>query len=50
MRNFAIPKGERSSKNPLASSAEVIEQGRAYYLHRRTICHGEEQPPTERLM
>ncbi len=39
-RNLAIPRRERSQKNPFAATSDVIEQGREYFLTECAACHG----------
>ena len=40
VRNLAIPTSERSDKNPLAETADALQQGRESFLAQCAGCHG----------
>ena len=40
VRNLAIPKTERSQKNPFRPMSEATQQGREYFLRQCASCHG----------
>ena len=40
VRNAAIPRRERKSKNPMPSGDGVLAQGRELFLSRCAVCHG----------
>jgi predicted CXXCH cytochrome family protein len=40
VRDFAIPRAERSQKNPFAGDDQAIAQGRDEFLSRCATCHG----------
>jgi predicted CXXCH cytochrome family protein len=40
IRNFAIPSGERTQKNPHQDDGLAIQQGREIFLTRCATCHG----------
>src|SRR5664279_4661374 len=40
IRDMAIPRGERASKNPFAGDSAALEQGREDFLARCASCHG----------
>ena len=40
LRDFAIPRAEKSRKNPLAGDDQALDQGRNEFLARCATCHG----------
>jgi len=40
VRNLAIPRTERTLKNPFQMDADAVQQGREYFLSRCAVCHG----------
>ena len=40
VRNLAIPRHQRSDKNPFSATSAGVQQGREYFLNQCASCHG----------
>lgn len=40
LRHLAVPRGERQAKNPVPSTTEALDRGRAHFADHCASCHG----------